>query len=40
MNYLGAKKLLKPKILENMIPVDEYIPLMFDKNPKYINKIN
>ena len=29
----GAKKLLNTKVLSQMIPVDEYIPMMFDQNP-------
>ena len=30
----GAKKLLEAKPLENLIPVDEYLPIMFDKHPR------
>uniref|UniRef100_A0A1I8PJ16 Glycosyl transferase family 25 domain-containing protein n=1 Tax=Stomoxys calcitrans TaxID=35570 RepID=A0A1I8PJ16_STOCA len=29
----GAEKLLKAKPLENLIPVDEYLPIMFDRHP-------
>ena len=31
----GAKKLLEQKPLDNMIPVDEYLPILFDKHPRY-----
>ncbi|XP_052872719.1 glycosyltransferase 25 family member isoform X1 [Anopheles cruzii] len=29
----GAKKLLREKPLEKLVPVDEYIPIMFDNHP-------
>lgn len=34
----GAKKLLAAKPLENMVPVDEYLPILFDKHPRVIWK--
>lgn len=34
----GAKKLLAAKPLENMVPVDEYLPILFDKHPRQIWK--
>ena len=30
----GAKKLLAPKPLQRFVPVDEYIPIMFDEHPE------
>ncbi len=30
----GAKKLLDQKPLQKMLPVDEYIPIMFDNHPR------
>ena len=30
----GAKKLLRQKPLSTLIPVDEYIPIMYDRHPK------
>lgn len=32
----GARKLLAAKPLENMVPVDEYLPILFDKHPRYL----
>jgi len=29
----GARKLIEPKPLEKMVPVDEYIPIMYDRHP-------
>ena len=37
LSYQGAKKLLKGDPLGKLIPVDEYIPIMFDKHPEVIN---
>ncbi|CAI4229084.1 unnamed protein product [Auanema sp. JU1783] len=33
LSQSGAKKLLDGKPLDNLLPVDEYIPLMFDNHP-------
>jgi collagen beta-1,O-galactosyltransferase len=30
----GAKKLLDAKPLEKLVPVDEYLPIMFDRHHK------
>ncbi|KAJ9584833.1 hypothetical protein L9F63_020830, partial [Diploptera punctata] len=30
----GARKLLDAKPLENLVPVDEYLPILFDKHPQ------
>lgn len=30
----GAKKLLLAKPLSKMLPVDEFLPIMFNKHPK------
>lgn len=30
----GAKKLLKNDPIQRLLPVDEYLPIMFDKQPK------
>ncbi|CAG0914492.1 unnamed protein product [Notodromas monacha] len=29
----GAEKLLRPGLLKNLLPTDEYLPLMFDQHP-------
>ncbi len=34
MTRSGAKKLLDQKPLTKMIPVDELLPIMFDKHPE------
>lgn len=31
---LGAQKLCNQNPLQNLLPVDEFLPLMFDKQPK------
>lgn len=33
LSFDGAKKLLAPDPLKKMVPVDEYIPIMFNKHP-------
>ncbi|VDN59376.1 unnamed protein product [Dracunculus medinensis] len=33
LNFDGAKKLLNGRPLQRLLPVDEYIPIMFDKHP-------
>lgn len=33
LSQSGAKKLLKAEPLKKMIPVDEYLPIMFDQHP-------
>ncbi|KAJ8345323.1 hypothetical protein SKAU_G00295160 [Synaphobranchus kaupii] len=33
MSLQGAKKLLKAEPLKRMLPVDEFLPIMFDKHP-------
>lgn len=30
----GAKKLLAADPLKNMVPVDEYLPILFDQHPR------
>jgi len=30
----GARKLLAQKPLQNLLPVDEYLPVMFDQHPE------
>lgn len=34
ISYRGAQKLLATKPLSKMLPVDEYLPIMYDKHPK------
>ena len=34
LSYSGARKLLDQKPLEKMVPVDEYLPIMFNKHPE------
>lgn len=36
----GVKKLMNPEPLKKVLPVDEYLPLMFDKQPKYLFILN
>lgn len=31
----GAKKLFNQEPLKKLVPVDEYLPIMFDRQPKY-----
>lgn len=33
----GAKKLLAAEPLKRMLPVDEFLPIMFDKHPVYVD---
>ena len=35
----GAHKLIDSKPLEKLLPVDEYLPIMFDKHPRYLEII-
>jgi len=35
LSLSGAKKLLAGKPLGIMVPVDEYLPIMYDKHPKW-----
>ena len=32
----GAKKLMDQRPLTKLVPVDEYLPIMFDKHPRYV----
>ena len=32
----GAKKLIEGEPFGKMLPVDEYIPIMFDRHPEYV----
>ncbi|XP_043286246.1 glycosyltransferase 25 family member isoform X2 [Venturia canescens] len=34
LSQSGVKKLLDARPLDNMIPVDEYLPILFDRHPK------
>ena len=34
LSYKGAEKLMAQKPLQKMIPVDEYLPIMFDQHPE------
>lgn len=34
LSYRGAQKLLNQKPLTKMVPVDEYLPIMFDQHPE------
>lgn len=36
LSLQGAKKLLEAKPLGKMLPVDEFLPVMFNKHPKYV----
>ena len=35
LSLKGAKKLIDSEPLKKILPVDEYLPIMFDKHPKY-----
>lgn len=34
LSLQGAKKLLQAEPLRKMLPVDEFLPIMFNKHPK------
>lgn len=34
LSYDGAVKLLEARPFENLVPVDEYLPIMFDRHPE------
>jgi collagen beta-1,O-galactosyltransferase len=34
LSQSGARKLLAARPLEKLIPVDEYLPILFDKHPQ------
>lgn len=34
LTYEGARKLFEAKPLDNLLPVDEYLPIMFNRHPK------
>lgn len=34
LSLQGARKLLQAQPLSKMLPVDEYLPVMFNKHPK------
>lgn len=34
LNEIGASKLLEQRPLTKLVPVDEYLPIMFDKHPE------
>jgi len=34
LTYEGAVKLLEARPFENLVPVDEYLPIMFDRHPE------
>lgn len=36
----GARKLVDAMPLEKLVPVDEYLPILSDVHPKYVNLIN
>lgn len=36
LNVQGAKKLVDAKPLVNLIPIDEFLPIMFDKHPRFV----
>jgi len=37
LTYRGAWKLVQQNPLGKLLPVDEYLPVMFDKHPEYVN---
>jgi len=38
LSYDGASKLLDARPFENLVPVDEYLPIMFDRHPESLWK--
>lgn len=34
LSLAGARKLLASRPLQRMLPVDEFLPIMFDQHPK------
>lgn len=38
LSLRGARKLLDAKPLQNLLPVDEYLPILFDKHPQTVWK--
>ncbi len=34
LSHRGARKLMESGPLKKILPVDEYLPIMFDKHPK------
>jgi collagen beta-1,O-galactosyltransferase len=34
LTFEGAKKLISQEPLKKLVPVDEYLPIMFDRQPK------
>lgn len=36
LSLRGAKKLLEGQPFNKLLPVDEYIPIMFDRHPEYV----
>lgn len=36
----GAEKLLMANPLKNLLPVDEFLPIMFNAHPKYVTSDN
>lgn len=36
----GAQKLLNAEPLSKMLPVDEFLPIMYDKHPKYVPAVD
>jgi len=37
LTYKGAWKLLQQNPLGKLLPVDEYLPIMFNKHPEYVD---
>ncbi len=34
LSLTGARKLLAARPLDNLVPVDEYLPILFDRHPE------
>lgn len=39
LSLSGAEKLLEPNPLEKLVPVDEYLPIMFGKHPNKVSSV-
>lgn len=36
LNRKGAEKLVHANPLKNLLPVDEFLPIMYDRHPRYV----
>lgn len=36
LSLRGARKLVEARPFDNLLPVDEFLPIMFDTHPEYV----